>query len=241
MTTCPNCSASADADANFCVSCGRRLPVACPGCGAANLPDSSYCHYCGQRLDPWTQEPTLPLTVPVSCPRCRSLNEHVATFCYSCGLPLEEFGGGRAGPATAPGAIGTPAGFWIRLLAWAIDSVVLLGMQFGLLAVLPGTSIAEYYADNALWSRVDTLMVLVGAAYYTVAVAAFSTTFGKRALGLYVLRPDGSRIGGLRAFARYLAGGLSGILLGIGYLMIGFNSDKRGLHDHICDTVVVKR
>ena len=137
--------------------------------------------------------------------------------------------------------MGTPAGFWIRLLAWLIDSVLLGLLQLGLLALLPGTSIEAYYAEEASWTRYDTLIILVAAAYYTFGVSAFSTTVGKRVLGLYVLQKDGSKPGPFRAFARYLSYIPSALIFGIGYLMIGFNSDKRGLHDHICGTIVVKK
>jgi uncharacterized RDD family membrane protein YckC len=34
---------------------------------------------------------------------------------------------------------------------------------------------------------------------------------------------------------------LSAILLGIGYLMIAFDDEKRALHDRICDTRVIKK
>ncbi|PLY03929.1 MAG: transporter, partial [Desulfuromonas sp.] len=33
---------------------------------------------------------------------------------------------------------------------------------------------------------------------------------------------------------------LSGIILGIGYLMVAFDEQKQGLHDRLCDTYVIK-
>jgi uncharacterized RDD family membrane protein YckC len=33
---------------------------------------------------------------------------------------------------------------------------------------------------------------------------------------------------------------VSGLIFGIGYLMIAFSSEKRGLHDNIAGTVVIK-
>ncbi len=87
----------------------------------------------------------------------------------------------------------------------------------------------------------DTFFLLVSALYVIIGWSVWSTTIGKRIFGLYVLRPDGSKLTFGRAFARWLATSLSLILLGIGFLMIAFRRDKRGLHDLICDTVVVKR
>ena len=60
------------------------------------------------------------------------------------------------------------------------------------------------------------------------------------ALGLKVVRPDGSRVGYGRAVARYFAAMLGGMILGIGYLLVAFDSEKRALHDMICDTRVIK-
>ena len=57
---------------------------------------------------------------------------------------------------------------------------------------------------------------------------------GKRAPRLYVLRPDGSRVGLGRKFFRSM---ISILTRGIGYFMIVFRQDKRGLHDLICNTV----
>ena len=173
------------------------------------------------------------------------MNDARTTFCYACGLPLEEFGGAPARAAStsasAVAASGIPAGFWIRLLAWLIDSVVLVLVHLVLLAIMPGTSIEGYYSNDALWTIADSIMAIIGAIYYTVGLSVFSTTVGKRVLGLYVLRRDGTKVSGLRAFGRHLSGGISMLVVGIGYLMIAFSSDKRGLHDHICDTAVVKR
>jgi uncharacterized RDD family membrane protein YckC len=44
-----------------------------------------------------------------------------------------------------------------------------------------------------------------------------------------------------RALVRYLAYFLSVFTLGIGFIMVGLRQDKRGLHDLVCDTVVIQR
>ncbi len=235
MNNCPNCGASVEEAASYCVACGGRLPLKCLNCGVANQPDSRFCRACGFRLG--AAEPHSAPRLAFVCPRCQASNETGATYCYSCGFPLDE-----AGPASrAVAAAGTPAGFWIRLLAWLIDGVVLAVAHLLTIIVLPGTSIELYYTDPSSWTLTDSIMALVTAAYDTFGVSIYSTTLGKRALGLYVLRRDGSRVSTLRAFGRHLAGILSGLLLFVGYLMIAVSADKRGLHDHICDTVVVKR
>jgi len=43
------------------------------------------------------------------------------------------------------------------------------------------------------------------------------------------------------ATVRYFSKILSGIILGIGYLMIGFTKNKQGLHDKIAQTIVLRK
>jgi uncharacterized RDD family membrane protein YckC len=59
------------------------------------------------------------------------------------------------------------------------------------------------------------------------------------ALGLKVIRADGGPISAGLALGRYLAQILSALIFGIGYIIAGFDSEKRSLHDRICDTRVI--
>jgi len=83
------------------------------------------------------------------------------------------------------------------------------------------------------------LNLIVGIVYGTWFIGKFAATPGKMACGLKIITADGGRVSYARAFGRYFAEMLSGILIGIGYLMIAFDRQKRGLHDHICNTRVI--
>ena len=141
-------------------------------------------------------------------------------------------GRGLAPPARAvlPAQAGTPAGFWIRLAAYLIDLAAI--MLFILL-----TSI--------LYATVGLPSAFAGAIFIIVVLSALvwipAVSPGKRALGLRVLRPDGTTAGLGRKLCRSLAQMLSELIFFIGILMIAFRKDRRGLHDLICDTVVVRR
>ena len=187
-------------------------------------------------------DPETPATDPppnegnsIACPRCRTVNQPGSIFCFNCGLPLDE-----AAPAVrpAPRYTGAPGGFWIRFAAAMIDTAIFIAVQLTLIAIWPG--VREYFDSDSLFHWVDVLLLLLTALYYTIGVSVWSTTVGKRICGLRVLRPDGAKVGPGRALARYCASGVSFVTLGIGYLMIAFRSDKRGLHDVICDTVVIR-
>jgi uncharacterized RDD family membrane protein YckC len=84
------------------------------------------------------------------------------------------------------------------------------------------------------------VVYIVQIAYSTIAVGKWGKTVGKAALGLKVVKPDGTRVSCWRAFGRSLAYQLNGFTLGLSFLMIAFTSKKRGLHDYIADTVVIK-
>lgn len=81
--------------------------------------------------------------------------------------------------------------------------------------------------------------LLIGATYEIYFISQQGATPGKMACGLRVVTPEGGRIVG-RAIGRYFAKFLSAIILCIGYIMIAFDAEKRGLHDQICDTRVIK-
>jgi len=158
------------------------------------------------------------------CRSCQTLNPPGSNFCFSCGNRL-----------------GLPGGFWVRLLAYLIDAVLMTALFLLVWPIVSGESIADYLASSEELTAGDLFSLGLNLVYYTGAVATWATTIGKRPFRLYVVRTDGSRVGVGRALARYLAYVPSAIILGAGFLMIAWRQDKRGLHDLICDTVVIRR
>jgi uncharacterized RDD family membrane protein YckC len=65
-------------------------------------------------------------------------------------------------------------------------------------------------------------------------------TVGKMAMGLRVVTSDGQRLSFMNATGRYFAKILSAIILFIGFIMVAFADKKRGLHDMIAGTLVIK-
>jgi uncharacterized RDD family membrane protein YckC len=66
-------------------------------------------------------------------------------------------------------------------------------------------------------------------------------TPGKRLMGILVTDLDGERISFGSATGRYLGKIISGLILGIGYLIALFTPKKQALHDLIAGTVVIIR
>ena len=130
-------------------------------------------------------------------------------------------------------------GFWLRVGAYFVDVVVML---------LPTLLISFLF--QAVNTQLDQLGVsiadmLISTLIWWVYTAAFlsspwQATIGKRVCGLKVTDYNGRQITFGRASGRYFASILSGILLGIGFLMIGWTRHRQGLHDLMANTLILK-
>jgi uncharacterized RDD family membrane protein YckC len=140
------------------------------------------------------------------------------------------------------------AGFWIRFVAYFIDAVILT-IVFSVFSVPVGLLLggSAAFADP---TRMSGFMVLIFAGYLLVTagltfvyqsyfVSKRGGTPGKLILGLRVVHPDGSLLTIGQAFGRSLAYLVSAMIMYIGFFMIGFDEQKRGLHDRILDSRVV--
>jgi uncharacterized RDD family membrane protein YckC len=83
--------------------------------------------------------------------------------------------------------------------------------------------------------------LLIGVTYEGVLIGKYGATLGKMACKIKVVTADGGRVGYGRAFGRYFAKLLSGMICLIGYIMALFDDQKRALHDRICNTRVVNK
>ena len=138
-------------------------------------------------------------------------------------------------------------GFWIRFVAQIIDGLIVGVVFYGIMIPLGmGVASTGVQADPSNLGVIFGAMALfalvaMGAslAYQIYFLTKHGATPGKLLLGLKVIRSDGGAITPGRAAGRLFAHGLSGLILYIGYIMAGFDSEKRALHDHICDTRVI--
>ena len=79
-------------------------------------------------------------------------------------------------------------------------------------------------------------------AYYALMESsANQATVGKMALGIRVTDLAGNRLTFGRATARHFGKIISGLTLGIGYLMVAFTPSKQALHDIMAGCLVVNR
>lgn len=139
------------------------------------------------------------------------------------------------------------AGIGKRFVALIVDSI-LVGMVsvpivIGIVVFLARTP-NEPPSEEAAMLGMFALMGGIGAwvmFYMTWFVGRFGATPGKMLLGIKIVRSDGSPVSYLRAFARFWAHQLSANIMYIGFIIALFDEQRRGLHDHICDTRVIEK
>jgi len=85
------------------------------------------------------------------------------------------------------------------------------------------------------------LTFAIGLFYNLYFVGTRGATPGKKILNLRIIREDGIEpVGYGKAFLRLLGYILSGMIFYIGFIMIAFTDRKRGLHDMVAGTNVIK-
>jgi uncharacterized RDD family membrane protein YckC len=142
------------------------------------------------------------------------------------------------------------AGFWKRVAANIIDSFV-VGIVGGIIGAIIGAVIGAGFGLNgglggggflAIQLVTNLVSIAITAGYYAwFHSSANQATLGKMAIGIKVVRTDGEAISMARGIGRYFAFLLSSLILCIGLLMAAFTERKQGLHDLICDTLVVDK
>jgi len=137
-------------------------------------------------------------------------------------------------PAGQPTGYG---GFWLRVVAYIIDAI-LLSVAAGVIGVVTGGGYGDLEHINYSGSGIS---LVVGWLYFALMESSErGATVGKMAVGLRVVTDQGQRLSFLHATGRYFAKFISAIIFGIGFLMIGWTDRKRGLHDMIAGTMVIR-
>jgi uncharacterized RDD family membrane protein YckC len=148
------------------------------------------------------------------------------------------------------------AGFWLRVVAYFVDTLVLAPLGLIGFAILGGTVLANL-AKLTSGGEPDPelIMSLVGAYALVIVVSIcgnwlyhalmessrYEATLGKKAMGLRVTDMNGNRLSFGRASARFFGKIITGMTMGIGFAMAGFTERRQCLHDMIAGTLVVKK
>jgi len=132
--------------------------------------------------------------------------------------------------------------FAARMIDGVILSIVNLIVQVPMLFTVGLGKSADFQNGFLFIYAATTLTQLVVQAFYEIwFVHSKGATPGKLILELQIVDGEGKRLTKGRATGRYFAQYISGLTLGIGYLLPLWDPEKRALHDMIVDSRVVKK
>ena len=183
------------------------------------------------------------------CPNCGQENIAGARTCETCGADLTSVTVEQpdSQPVVPADYAASPdvkhAGFWLRFVAWIIDSV-LLNIVSWIIMFSTGFVLADISLTGSVVWTIAFLALNIGLPWLYLSLMESSSkqaTLGKMVLGIIVTDEAGNRISFGRATGRYFGKILSGLILFIGYIMIAFTRKKQGLHDIIASTLVIKK
>jgi uncharacterized RDD family membrane protein YckC len=208
----------------------------CPKCGTQLADDAAFCSSCGQAIQ---RTPNAAYPSPAPPPPLQP-------------QPVEQR---PAPPAWHTPQVSRPpvayAGFWLRLVAYIIDAMILGIVGVGAFFPLFRANIHAFTAENP-WEiytsvsrpllAIRLLALMLSWIYYaSMESSTWQATLGKKILGLKVTDLAGNRITFARASGRFFGKILSGMILGIGFLMAGFTARKQALHDILAGCLVLRQ
>ena len=132
------------------------------------------------------------------------------------------------------------AGFWRRFAAILLDglflmivSAILVGLFFG------GYDYNHQLVNYQAWDIFLNLILPIG--YAVIMWKVYGATLGKMGMSCRVVNAKtGEKIGFGRGLLRYIGYFISSFVFGLGFIWAAFDAKKRGWHDLIAGTVVIK-
>ncbi len=137
------------------------------------------------------------------------------------------------------------AGFFVRFAAYLADMVIVsAALLFVRLPVWftgiinPGNFLLRDFIFK--YSVADILFYVLASAYFILLTYFTGATLGKRLFNIRVISVEERRYTFFEVVFRETVGRfLAKIILCAGYIMVGLDKQKRGLHDLLSDTCVV--
>ena len=187
----------------------------CKRCGCAMPIGSKVCDICGPVGGPAPQVWVPPTDVLPAV--------QLAASAAAWAIPA----GGR--PQTAEDA--PKAGFWMRVLAYIID---------GLIIALPSIALGSVvlHADKPGQAGINFLIELTYFVYFWSSYGK-GQTIGMQLLHMKVVKTDGSLLSVTGALLRFVGLIIASIPFCLGLIWVGIDAKKQGWHDKIAGSYVV--
>lgn len=132
------------------------------------------------------------------------------------------------------------AGFWIRFLAFIIDTLLIVALVVPILFIFfdPGELERTEFTFTPAYFFLD--YVIPAVAFITFWIYKSSDP-GKMVFGIKIIdEKTGGKPSNGQMIGRYFGYYVSGILLMLGFIWIAFDKRKQGWHDKLAGTLVVR-
>lgn len=201
----------------FCQSQVHPNAEVCVSCGCRPLAGDKYCQECGTETRP-DQE-----------------------LCIECGTILSNEKAGKDTPY---------ASFGLRAAAYLIDSVIMgtASTAIWFIFVFIVLFVAGFLGEEGallgvfLYFGMYITTAAVSITYLIIMNASkWQGTVGKIAVGIKVVDMDGNRLTLAKSGIRYLGYVVSGLTMGVGFIIAAFTDKNQALHDMLAKTLVVKK
>jgi len=132
-------------------------------------------------------------------------------------------------------------GFWIRVVAYIIDGII-LGIIGAIVLAILGVNVSDpNVAQNGRYQGASAFNLLVSFIYFAGLWTVMGGSLGQRIFGMRVVDANsGAPIGFGKAALRWLGLIISFAVCFIGVIWVAFDARKQGWMDKIAGTVVVR-
>jgi uncharacterized RDD family membrane protein YckC len=226
----------------------------CQNCEAPVLPSDEYCEKCGAKLLHRRVFPTAPkreeFTLTPEDPSFESEKETARDDWRFESHPEFETRPERVESPSEPIGNVRWGGFFRRVGACLIDLVMII-LLFALMGIMAyiGYKVGLTAHDRSIsWSNAEPLMTFLTFAWMGLTTAYFvvfhgmeGKTIGKSLLGLRVVGPNQASLTYRQALLRWIGTvGFGMVSLGLSFLWILWQREKRGWHDYLARTWVIR-
>ena len=238
---CARCGRHVDDDAQVCTYCGAALPVTEKHQAAADTAGMSPDHHTPAPPSPLTTHDSYELT-GASLPISPTYGAKHTELSPPPRPVYPETAAHPGIPVPSPRFDNAP--FWPRVAASLIDGLILvlpLGVVIYATLIVLGLEIdPESDEFMSLVQLAQIPVLLVQLAYFTLMNGTYGATLGKMALGMRIVRADGTPISYGVALGRAIMQMLlQNCTCSLFYLSVAINAEHRGWHDQIAGTRVI--